>query len=112
LPTADVRVPARAFAAVEVSVRNAAEAADFQPQHLMQPLTSGAPLFLKGDPTDFVVLLPLAGIGCPHVKQQPSRYYERGLLREQQSSWSKEKRIDENLRMKELTFWRIRLFQI
>ena len=44
--------------------------------------------------------------------QQPSRYYERELQQGQQPSWSKSKRIEENQRMREPTFLRIRLSQI
>jgi len=41
--------------------------------------------------------------------QQLSRYYERGLQQGQQPSWSKCKCIEQNQRMREVTFWRIRL---
>ena len=44
--------------------------------------------------------------------QQPSRYYERGLQQGQQPAWSKSKCIEENQRMREPTFLRIRLSQI
>ena len=49
---------------------------------------------------------------CRIFWQQPSRYYGRELQQGQQSSWSKSKHIEENQRMREPTFLRIRLSQI